>query len=208
MFRLPFRTLLGFAVLVLPMSAQADLVVNGTFDVFVPINGTGGGWTNINTDGGGGFRGTGGNPGGFYILNDSGSPATDPTFSQTISGLTPGAAYNLTGDYSEIYALGSTDAVQAFGASIDGVFVFESPGLTDRLFHSFNVNFVAPAGSVTLALAAERNGTDSDFAVDNISLNAVSAPATPEPGAYALVLAGGLSGTVLLRRRKARRNTT
>ncbi len=126
MFRLPFRTLLGFAVLVLPMSTQADLVVNGTFDVFVPINETGGGWTNINTD---------------------------------------------------------------------GVFVFESPGLTDRLFHSFNVNFVAPAGSVTLALAAERNGTDSDFAVDNISLNAVSAPATPEPGAYALVLAGGLSGT-------------
>jgi len=203
MFRIPVRTLLGVAALACTMPAQADFVVNGTFDNFVPRNGAGGGWTDINTDDGGGWQ-TGGNPGRYYILNDSGGLGSDPTLSQTIAGLVPGATYTLTGDYRAVYAFGDTGGVQAFGASIDGTFVFESPGLTDDLFHSFNVNFIAPASTVTLALAAERNGVDFDFGVDNISLNGVTATDTPEPGACALILASGLSGGVLFRRRRIR----
>ena len=40
------------------------------------------------------------------------------------------------------------------------------------------------------------NGT-----LDNLSVNTVAAPSTPEPGTYALLTAGGLSGLLLRRRR-------
>ena len=118
-------------LLALGGAVNAQSITNGTFDTFVPSNGTGGGWTTSNVDGGGGHRTTGGNPGSFFILNDAGQAGTDPTISQTITGLTPGLTYTITGDYRAVFATANTGATQAFGVFTDGTVRFQSPGVQD-----------------------------------------------------------------------------
>lgn len=197
------------ALLCLPvLPARGQLVQNGTFDTVVPSNGTGGGWTSSNIDGLGGHRTTGGNPDSFFILNDAGQLVTDPTLTQTVSSLIVGATYNVTGDFRTVHIGQNTGTTQAFGVAIDGAYLFESPGVQNTNWNSFSFNFVAPATSVALSLAAERNGTDNDFGVDNIAMTLVPGPAQgviPEPGTCALLTSGllPLAGAVLRRRRKA-----
>jgi len=189
-------TVAGFLV---ATAAQAA-VVNGTFDTLVPSNGTGGGWTSSNVDVNGGWKSTGGNPGTgpFFILNDSGG-GTDPTILQVLTGLTSGATYHASGDYRNALNVQSTVGTHAFGVAIDGVFLFEAPGTGNPNWLSFGFDFVPAANSVTLSFAGERNGTDVDFGIDNISVIA----AIPEPSTYALMLAGlGFVGFVASRRRK------
>ncbi len=181
---------------------HAQMIVNGDFNTFVPSNGTGGGWTSIHIDGAGGHRTSGGNPDNFFILNDNGNAATDSTISQVVSGLSVGSTYNLSGDYRTVYVGQNTGATQSFGAAVDGAFVFESPGVPNTAFNHFSVDFVAAAASVTISLAAERNGTDNDFGVDNIALTFVSPALTPEPGAMALLASMGFMGAGFLSRRK------
>ena len=53
------------------LSAQPNLVENGTFDTYVPSNNSGGGWISSTIDFNGGWKDTGGNPGAFFALNDS-----------------------------------------------------------------------------------------------------------------------------------------
>lgn len=191
------------AALLTPMTAQAQSITNGTFDTVVPNNGTGGGWTAANNDGAGGHRTTGGNPGGFFILNDNGSAGSDPTLSQLVTGFSVGATYNISGNFRTQIIGQTTGAVQAFGVAINGVFVFESPGLpNDTVWRNFSANFVATSSSMTILLAGERNGTDNDFAVDNIALTTVAAANGPEPGSLLLVGVGLIGGIVLRRRIK------
>src|SRR5690349_16007600 len=85
------------------VSAASAQVINGTFDLSVPSNGSGNGWSSIHVDGSGGWRSSGGNPDGMFILNDNGNPATDPTISQVLTGLTVGVQYVVTGDFATIY---------------------------------------------------------------------------------------------------------
>ena len=189
-------------------SAAQAAVINGTFDTSVPSNGTGGGWTSSNIDSQGGWRSTGGNPstGPFFILNDAGG-GTDPTILQLLTGLTPGATYHASGDFRVVHNAQATGLVQAFGVAIDGLFLYESPGLTDTNFHPFGFDFTAPGdGDAELLLAAERNGTDVDFGIDNIAVALVSAPpvnggVVPEPGVLAL-LGAALGAFGLSRTRK------
>ena len=189
-------------------SAAHGAVINGTFDLPVPSNGTDNGWTSSTIDAAGGWRSTGCNPstGPFFILNDSGQPGTDPTIAQLLTGLTAGATYQVTGDFREVLNAQSTTTTQAFGVAIDGVFEFENPGIgNNALWRSFSFDFTAAATSATLSLAAERNGTDVDFGVDNIAIALVSTPpvdgVVPEPGTAALL---GLAAVALIRGRLRR----
>jgi hypothetical protein len=203
---------LGLAALVLAgVSVAQAAVVNGTFDAAVPSNGTGGGWTTINIDGAGGWRSDlgGGNPSPFFVLNDAGQSGTDPTISQALTGLIAGGTYNVSGEFRTVHIGQNTGATQAFGVFLDSLTVFESPGITDTIFHSFSANFTATSSSMTLALAGERNGTDNDFGVDNIAVSLVRAPivtppggAAPEPGTLLLIV-GALLGFAGWQRRRS-----
>ena len=203
------KSLAIFAALVMagtllsqPVHAQ---VVNGNFETSVPSNGTGGGWTTSHINGDGGWRSYVGDPNGGFLINEAGALASDPTISQLVSGLTVGATYNVTGEFKAYYTVGNSGSTQVFGAAVDGAFIYQSPALSESSWHSFSGSFVASSSSALLEISAERNGTDYDFAVDNIAMTFVSGPAappdTPEPGALAFVFAGSLAGAAILRRR-------
>ena len=183
--------------------ADAALIVNGDFSVSVPNNASGGGWTTSTM--GTGWSATGGNPGGRVTLNHSGQLATDPTISQLVSGLVAGTTYRLDFDLKREHpSYGGNrapTAPYAFAAFIDGTIVLEYDIVTtDSSWHSLFTSFIAPSGgSVLLAFAAERHGTDRDYAIDNVALTALAA--VPEP-ATAAMLAGGLLGVGWLRRRR------
>lgn len=171
-------------------TGSAEFIVNGDFSLAVPSNGTGNGWTSFNIDSAGGWRATGGNPGGTFFLNDAGSTTTNPSIQQTITGLTIGQAYVISGD--ETVANSSTGTNSDFGVEIDG-HLWEYTVPVGSWLH-FSETFVASSTTVTLLLTGERNG-DSDPRIDNISLDAV-----PEPLSL-LALGAGLSA-MLRKRRK------
>ncbi len=177
-------------------------VVNGNFDEFVPTNATGGGWTTTDGDSNGGWRSDAGLPDNGFVLNASGAFATDPTISQSVSGLIPGATYNVTGNFRSYYSFASSGGTKVFGVAVNHVFIFESAGIPEKTWHSFSGSFVASDTSALLQLSGERNGWDLDFAIDNIAMTLASAPTdTPEPGALAFVFAGSLAGAAVIRRR-------
>ncbi|MBX3110517.1 MAG: PEP-CTERM sorting domain-containing protein [Fimbriimonadaceae bacterium] len=180
---------LGFAAL-----SSANLVVNGDFSLTVPNVGFGNGWTGTLNDGAGGWRATGGNPDGTYIINSNGSTSSNPSLAQDITGLVVGATYVVSGDYARGNIGGGTD--KDFGVTIDGnTWEYTVPS-SDTDFAHFSEHFVATSSSVTLLLEAERHG-DHDARVDNISLELES---VPEPATMAVL---GLGALALRRRKKA-----
>lgn len=168
------------------VSAQ-NFISNGTFDSAVPLNGTGGSWTNFDISAGGWFA-TGGNPGGRFILNDSGQ-ATNPTIQQTITGLTIGQSYTVLGGY-QIHVVGLGNAANSFGVLLDNAAILQlgNPG---NVWTPFSVDFVATSTSHLIGFEAERLGSDLSYMIDNIAVVA----AVPEPGTVALIslVAGGAS---------------
>lgn len=177
-------------------AAFAQSVVNGDFSLEVPSNSTGNGWTGFSNDGAGGWRSSGGNPGGYFIMNDNGNSATDPSISQTINGFAPGGLYRLTGDFASWIIGSSPFGGSSFAVDINGTQVFTGLSGTLREWRSFQVDFTAPdTGIVTIRFRAETNGTDNDFAIDNIAVAAIPSPAT---GAGLL----GLSLLAMGRRRR------
>lgn len=151
--------------------AQKNLVTNGTFDLQVPNNGAGGGWT---ADTSGGWFQEGGNY--FFVLNASGDVQTDPSVEQTVTGLVVGEAYLIKGEYRNYYGLHwCNTAALSFGVEVDSQIILELKYLSD-IFSPFEVNFIAAATEQTIRFSAERNGSDCDYAVDNIqaySLNMI-----------------------------------
>lgn len=180
--------MMALALLAAVPAAHANLVTNGGFDIAVPSVGTGGGWTATANDGNGGWRATGGNPGGYFIINAAGQAGFDPSIEQVLNGLTIGETYVVTGDFTNRYnccnASGSA-ATLSFGVDI-------TPGglLTQLAYpgsypnwYGFSTSFTATQASHTIRFTAERNGTDTEYAIDNISVLL----RVPEPGSFAPV---------------------
>ena len=202
---------LGVAAILLGSvtAAPASLITNGTFDTFVPSNGTGGGWTSANIDGAGGHRTTGGNPDAMFILNDGGASSTDPTISQTVPGLTVGAVYLIAGDYANEYGCCGSITHLSFGVLLDGLPILQLTGAPTDVFTPFSTTFTATSTSHTIGLAAERNSSDYEAKIDNISLDLAETPPPPPPSvpepASALLLSAGLILLVGAARRRSRK---
>lgn len=170
----------------------ANLAVNSDFSASVPSNGSGGGWTASHNDSLGGWRSTGGNPGGMFILNDNGSAGSDPTIVQTITGLNPGAHYTLSGDYASWY---NNYLGNKFGIDIDGSNVAKLDPTAVKVWTPFSLTVTAVSTQMSVRFRAEIDGGDNDFAIDNIGLVAV-----PEPASIAAVSALGLLAFGAIRR--------
>ena len=164
-----------------------EFVANGTFDITTA-------WSWARIDGNGGWRSSGGNPGGYFIINEGGAASTDPTLWQTITGLTIGLQYSVSGDF--MMAHGSP-ATNAFGVQI-GSNLWEY-SITTTSWTSFFETFTATTSTVDLILTGERNGTDTDPGVDNISIQNITPP-VPEPATLILLVLSGLLCVVYKRR--------
>ena len=172
------------ALLLVAPLAQANLITNGGFDLAVPFNGTANGWTATGNDGNGGHRATGGFPGGMYIINAAGQSGSDPSIAQTLSGLTVGQTYAVTGNFTNFYNCCGSASALSFGVDVTpGGLLIElaDPGSYPS-WYGFSTSFTATQASHTIRFTAERNGDDTEYAVDNISVVA----RVPEPATLAL----------------------
>jgi hypothetical protein len=159
-------------------AADEEFVTNGTFDTNLA------GWT---VPVSGGCSNTiwvsDGNPGGSAWLNACGEVANDPSIEQALTGLVIGETYRLTGEYRSVASSFGNPAKQdAFEVELDASVILSlgRPSPVATAWTAFMVDFEATATSHTIAFYAERDGDDSDFAIDNISVMG-QADATPTP---------------------------
>jgi hypothetical protein len=147
--------------------AQDNLVTNGTFDIEVPTNGSGGGWSSANLDGGwAAWHLSGDNY--YFILNARGEPQIDPMIEQTLAGLVVGGSYLVKGEYRNHYGVSWCNiSAYSFGVEVDDQVILELKYLSD-IFSPFEATFTATAEEQIIRFSAERNGSDCDYAIDNI----------------------------------------
>lgn len=166
-------------------AARANRLTNGMFDALVPTNGTGGGWDSLFLvgDGSAGHFPTGGNPAAFFALNGSGDLFTDPVLLQSISGLTVGTTYTITGDYKLLMSPTGA-AAESFDVRLDNASLqtFGPPPGPQGQWGSFATSFVAALATHQISFAAETYGSGHAYGVDNLSV------VVPEPGALLLAL--------------------
>jgi hypothetical protein len=152
-----------------------------------------------------GYLSTVGNPAGSFGLNECGSP-NDPTIGQTITGLTIGDTYEVGIDIESYQPNSGFGGGHSFGIFIDA-----EPGhpiLTTEFapgaWHHVIADFTAQHTSAVVMFAAELNGTDVPYAIDNASITDLSSQqsgAVPEPAT--LLLSASLLGVVLRKRRRS-----
>jgi hypothetical protein len=174
--------LAALALLLLPRlaTAQGNLVANGGF------NANASSWTLTNISTGFGYQSIGGDPGGCVALDGPNSLFAFPTASQTITSLTPGAIYTVSGNYRQ--GKGNSPDY-SFGVAMDGVFFFEAATTVpiDLTWYSFSFQYTANSPSAVLSLSSELNGAGVSYVIDNIAMYAV-----PEPRALSLFSICGL----------------
>ena len=207
-------TFVCFSVwLVLTSAARADLISNGDFEYYSPFYAvpnypiTDGGWTFANHAG---VVADVGNPGKAARLESGGSGASDPTISQTITGLNVGTTYTVQWDLRLGVNYSGSGTGRSFGVFLDNQTYDDALYFGEHLSTSYvtqSVGFVASATSHTLIFAGEldsrTNGglgtTDVSYRIDNIQV-------VPEPSSAALCLTCGVCGIGwVARRRRGRR---
>ena len=144
--------------------------VNGGFEQPVPLNGTGGGWTSSGVFAPG-WQASGGNPNGTFLLNSFGEAASDPKISQTLCCLVPGKCYTIRGQRKVQAWFGQT--APSFAVLVNGATVLALPvpsNPADTNWYDFAVSFTATNACSTISIAAEINGTDVSYWVDNLRL--------------------------------------
>lgn len=121
------------------------------------------------------------------------------TWTQTVSGLTPGNIYSLSFmltaeanfsgvQFVDVAASNTSFVAQQFVAPLGATNYWSG-------WKPYTVNFTANAASTTLSFGSN---TSFDVGIDNISL----APAVPEPETYALMLVGlGMVGFIARRKK-------
>ncbi|MFN2376885.1 MAG: hypothetical protein ABR538_10130 [Candidatus Binatia bacterium] len=152
--------------------------INSNFDYPVTAS-IKNGWSFEGTSGSG-WQQSGGNPGAFFILNESGQLLSDPLVRQTVQGLVAGQVYQVSGDYRSFAAgFGNPLKPDAFAVTVepqptdhDSVVVLALPRPTPIAIEwtPFSVTFEASADTATVSFVAERDGDDSSFEVDNLCL--------------------------------------
>ena len=159
--------------------SQANLLVNGDFSSGIGDTATG--WTKV--VGSGGWENSGGNPGGSYVLNDWPGPV--PYVTQTVGGLTSGAVYTLTGDYTRHWTPGGNN--ESFGVLIDGVVIAQFAMPPVDTWSSFSETFTAADSTVLIGFKSQMI-SDISFRIDNIVLIQTGEGPAPEPFPWAMFL--------------------
>ncbi len=202
----------GFLVLFAPVVAQAQAtIVNGSFETPVQSPGgftytpTGGTWTFTYPSGiaaaGSPFAATAvdGSQVAFVQYQtaaETGSVAEVGSFSETVTGLTPGQAYTITFDAADRSGYAGDPVDVNFGGVDLGT---TTPGSTSWVSYT-TAAYVATGTSALLTFSATYgSGTEEDAVIDAVSL---SSTVVPEPASM-LLLSAGVAGIVATRRRTA-----
>lgn len=176
-------------------------IVNGDFQLEVPSNGTGNGWTSSNIHSIGGWNSVGHFGAYSFLLNDTGG-SSDPTITQTLTGLVPIGHYQVSGEYALQYAGGS--AADSFGVGVDGISMSTFGPPTG--VGTFTYDFWATTTSHVLRIAAEMNGSNHSYRVDNISISYLDGEVSrsvPDNGNTFLLLGASLLVGWFFQRRMA-----
>jgi hypothetical protein len=114
---------------------------------------------------------------------------------QSISGLAVGTTYTLAWQMQSAYRCCSSSSTPGVGAEIDGhLFEFIVPN-SQTDWTDYSETFTYTGASNLLRFTGQRNGTDTDVAIDNVSITA-NASGVPEPGTYLLVTLGLVLGAL------------
>ena len=190
-----------------PGAANASLITDGDFDSLPTGLAPPGGTITVNDWVFGHYGGVeifGGNR--MVRLESEGLPTIDPTASQTVSGLTIGASYELAWDMALRFNVSGAGNGPSFGVFLDNQTFSSALYLDTYLSTTFvtqAVTFVATSTTHTFIFAGELDGrsngggtTDVSYRLDNVSLNAVAVSAPSMAGLF------GLAGLLLAKRRR------
>jgi PEP-CTERM motif len=177
--------------------AQANLVVNGNFDLDSPPSQTAPvDWTLTPAISGSDFFvGPGPSYGAFSAPNSAnfgGTGSTDDVLSQTLATVA-GGTYTLSFELAH----DATDTANNFSAIWNGISVLSLVNTSTFGYTSYSYTVAATGTSTVLSFAGRENPAWYDL--DNVS---VVPTTTPEPGSLIWLLAVGFGGLYAFRRRR------
>jgi len=147
------------SIFFLETGGDDNRVSNGTF------NYSSSSWQSSNIEAGGGYKSSGGNPGGYYLLKGNNSCNSDPSIKQTIDDLKPGKTYTISGHYRGM----GTSTAASFGILVDNQLIAQlpNPGL---VWTAFSVTFTATDDDHQISFKGEMNCDATDYGIDNIGV--------------------------------------